>query len=82
MVKRIALTATLALVAGALAAPASARCGDGRWQEDTRWHSNDRYYGYHYRTPPVVYTRPYNYYYAPPVVYGAEPGLNFTIRVP
>ena len=39
-----------------------------------------RYYGYHYREPPVIYATPYNYgYYAPPVIYDNTPG--FTIRI-
>jgi hypothetical protein len=30
----------------------------------------------------VIYATPYNYgYYAPPVVYGAEPGLNFNVNI-
>jgi hypothetical protein len=77
----------LALVA--VAAPASASWwGDGRWHEDNRWNNdnnnnknwNNRYYGYHYRDPPVVYATPYNYgYQPPPVVYDNTPG--FTIRI-
>jgi len=81
MTKRIGLAAALALLAFAgVVAPASARWyGDGRWHEDQRWQGQgrERYYGYHYRAPPVVYGSPYNYgYQAPPVFYGAEPGLN------
>ena len=70
MTKRITLAAVLALAAFAgLAAPASARWyGDGRWHEDNRWNNNhnNRWNGYTYRPPPVVYGTPYNYgYYAP-----------------
>ena len=37
---------------------------------DNRWNNNynDRYYGYYYREPPVVYATPYNYGYVPPPV--------------
>jgi hypothetical protein len=91
--KRIGLAASLVLGALALAAvatPASAGWwGDGRWHEDNRWNNNNnnnnnnwnnRYYGYHYRDPPVVYATPYNYgYQPPPVVYDNTPG--FTIRI-
>ena len=80
---RIATAVALAIVAGvALASPASARWwGDGRWHDDDRWvHHDSRYYGYHYRAPPVVYGTPYNYgYYSPPVVYDNAPGLSFHI---
>ena len=83
MTKRMILAAALAVSAlGALAAPASARWwGDGRWHYDNRWNSSDRYYGYYYRAPPVVYGTPYNYgYYSPPVVYDSTPGFSITIR--
>jgi hypothetical protein len=31
----------------------------------------------------VVYSTPYNYGYTPPpVVYGAEPGINFNVNIP
>ena len=41
---------------------------------------NNRYYGYHYRQPPTVYSTPYNYgYQPPPVIYDNTPG--FTIRI-
>ena len=66
-----------------LAAPASARWyGDGRWHEDNRWNNNNnRWNGYTYRPPPVVYGTPYNYgYYAPPVIYDSAPGFSITIR--
>jgi hypothetical protein len=84
MTKRIGLAIAMAVVAAtSIAAPASARWyGDGRWHEDDRRWDN-RYYGYHYQAPPVIYGTPYNYgYVAPPVVYGAEPGINFNIRIP
>lgn len=89
--KRIGLAASLVLGAlslTALAVPASAAWwGDGQWHEDGRWNNynnnnnyNNRYYGYHYRDPPVVYSTPYNYgYVPPPVVYDNTPG--FTIRI-
>src|SRR5258708_35873778 len=56
--------------------------GTGQWHENNRWHNNNsRYYGYHYREPPVIYSTPYNYgYYAPPVVYDNTPGFSITIR--
>lgn len=86
MTKRVATAIALTLVAVAtVASPASARWwGDGRWHDDDRWgERHERYYGYHYAPPPVVYAAPYNYgYVAPPVVYGAEPGISFSIRVP
>ncbi len=78
----------LALSAG-VAAPASAAWwGNGQWQPDNRWQNNNqrndnwnnRYYGYHYREPPIVYGTPYNYgYQPPPVIYDNTPG--FTIRI-
>ena len=84
MTSRITLAVALAIAAfGALATPASARWeGDGRWREDNRWHgNNNRYYGYEYRAPPVVYGTPYNYgYYSPPVVYNNTPGFTIQIR--
>jgi len=84
MTKRIPLVLALALAALAgLATPASARWwGDGRWHYDERWHA-DRWHGYYYRPPPVVYSTPYAYgYYPPPVVYDAAPGINFNVRIP
>jgi len=85
MTNRITLAIALAVAAfGALATPASARWeGDGRWHDDERWHNNNnnRYYGYEYRAPPVVYGTPYNYgYYAPPVIYNNTPGFTIQIR--
>jgi len=83
---RIGLAASLVLgtlAFAAVAAPASAAWwGNGQWHEDNRWHNNNsRYYGYHYREPPVIYSTPYNYgYYAPPVVYDNTPGFSITIR--
>jgi hypothetical protein len=80
--KHIGLALCIVLGAMAIAAPAGAWWGgDGRWHPDNRWQNyNERYYGYHYRAPPVVYATPYNYgYYAPPVVYDNTPG--FTIRI-
>ena len=83
---RIGLVASLVLgtlAFTAVAAPASAAWwGDGRGHEDSRWTNyNGRYYGYHYREPPVIYSTPYNYgYYAPPVVYDNTPGFSITIR--
>ena len=84
--KAIVLVAGLVVGAMALAAPASAAWwGNGRWHQDNRWTNyNDRYYGYNYRAPPVVYATPYNYgYVPPPVVYDnvvPAPGFSLTIR--
>ena len=84
MMNRLTLAAALGLIAiAAVSQPASARWwGDGRWHEDNRWsNNNDRYYGYYYQAPPVVWGTPYNYgYYAPPVYYDSSPGITFTIR--
>ena len=90
--KHIGLAASLVLAGlafAAVATPASAAWwGNGQWHEDNRWNNgnnnnnnqNNRYYGYHYRDPPVVYSTPYNYgYQPPPVVYDNTPG--FTIRI-
>ena len=84
--KRIGLAASLLLGTLSLAAvanPASAAWwGNGEWHEDNRWNNNwnNRYYGYHYREPPVIYATPYNYgYVPPPVIYDNTPG--FTIRI-
>jgi hypothetical protein len=83
---RIGLAASLVLGTlslATLATPASAAWwGDGRWHEDNRWHNwNNRYYGYYYRAPPVVYSTPYNYgYIPPPVIYDNTPGFSITIR--
>ena len=65
--------------------PASAAWwGNGQWHPDNRYHynnHNNRYYGYHYREPPVIYSTPYNYgYVPPPVVYDNTPGFSITIR--
>ena len=82
----IGLAAGLVVGTLALAGPASAAWyGNGQWHYDNRWHNyNDRYYGYSYRAPPVVYATPYNYgYQPPPVVYDAyppTPGFSLTIR--
>ena len=56
MTRRIPLVLVLALAAVAgLVAPASARWwGNNGWYEDNRW-AGDRWYGYNYRPPPVVY---------------------------
>jgi hypothetical protein len=84
--KAIVLAAGLVVGAMALAAPASAAWwGNGQWHQDNRWNNyNDRYYGYNYRAPPVVYATPYNYgYVPPPVVYDnvvPTPGFSLTIR--
>lgn len=87
--RRIGLAASLVLgllSMAAVAAPASAAWwGNGRWHQDNRWTNyNDRYYGYNYRAPPVVYATPYNYgYVPPPVVYDnvvPAPGFSLTIR--
>ena len=80
--KRIALAAGLVLgmlSVAAMTAPANAAWwGNGQWHQDTRY--DNRYYGYHYRQPPVVYSTPYNYgYQPPPVIYDNTPG--FTIRI-
>jgi hypothetical protein len=84
MMTKLTVAAGLAAIAiAALATPASARWGaDGRWHDDNRWNNwNDRYYGYNYRPPPVVWGTPYNYgYYSPPVVYDSSPSFTFTIR--
>lgn len=89
--KRIGLAASLVLgllSVAAVAAPASAAWwGNGQWHEDNRYYTNDRpndwnnrYHGYHYQPPPVVYSTPYNYgYQPPPVVYDNTPG--FSIRL-
>jgi hypothetical protein len=81
--KHIGLVLSVALGALALAGTASAWTGgDGKWHPDNRWNNNNnsRYYGYHYREPPVVYSTPYNYgYRAPPVIYDNTPG--FTIHI-
>jgi hypothetical protein len=64
--KRIGLAAGLVLgmlSVAAMAAPASAAWwGNGQWHPDNRWNDNrnnndwnNRYYGYHYRQPPVIY---------------------------
>jgi len=75
--RTLALVALGAIVAlGALATPASARWYDRN--DSWRWHSNDRYYGYYYREPPIVYATPYRYV-PPPVVYDATPGFTFHI---
>jgi hypothetical protein len=73
----VAIGAVVAL--SALASPASARWEDNR--RDWSWNGNDRYNGYYYRAPPVVYGTPYynGYYYPPPVVYDNSP--TFTIRI-
>ena len=83
MTKRIVSLVLGMLALAAATAPASAAWwGDGRWHADHRWDGwHDRYYGYHYRAPPVVYATPYNYgYYAPPVVYDNAPGFSINIR--
>ena len=83
---RIGLAASLVLgtlAFTAVAAPASAAWwGNGQWHYDNRWvNYNDRYYGYYYRAPPVVYATPYNYgYLPPPVIYDNTPGFSITIR--
>jgi hypothetical protein len=83
--KVIGLAAGLVVGAMILATPASAAWwGNGRWHYDDRWSNyNDRYYGYNYRAPPVVYSTPYNYgYYPPPAVYDrAPPGPGFSITI-
>jgi hypothetical protein len=83
--KHIGLAASLVLgtlALSAIASPAGARWySNGTWVPDYRWQSSDRYYGYYYRPPAVVYGTPYNYgYYAPPVIYDSAPGFTFTIR--
>ena len=80
----IGLAAGLVVGAIALAAPASAAWwGNGRYYYDSRWDNyNDRYYGYYYRAPPVVYSTPYNYgYYPPPVYYSPSPAPGFSIQI-
>ena len=80
----IGLAAGLVVGALALAAPASAAWwgNEGRYYYDNRWNNNDRYYGYHYRSPPVVYSTPYNYgYYPPPVYYSPSPAPGFSIQI-
>ena len=80
--KHIGLALGVLLGTMALAGPAGAWwSGDGRWHPDNRWQErNERYYGYHYREPPVIYATPYNYgYYAPPLIYDNTPG--FTIHI-
>jgi hypothetical protein len=80
--KQIGLALGVVLGALAIAGPASAWWGgDGRWHPDNRWENNNsRYYGYHYREPPVIYATPYNYgYRAPPVIYDNTPG--FTLHI-
>ena len=50
-----------------------------RDNDNNNW--NNRYYGYHYREPPVVYSTPYNYgYVPPPVVYDNTPGFTICIQ--
>ena len=92
---RLGLAASLvlgALAFTALAAPANAAWWgtDGQWHQDSRWNNNwnnnnndwnNRYYGYHYREPPVIYGTPYNYGYSPPpLVYDNTPGFTIHLR--
>ena len=72
------------VIAIALATPASAAWwGNGNYSYDNRWNNyNDRYYGYSYRAPPVVYSTPYNYgYHPPPVYYSPSPAPGFSITI-
>ena len=83
---RTAIVLATGLVVGSLAvaAPASAAWwGNGQYYNDYRWNNyNDRYYGYYYRDPPVVYSTPYNYgYYPPPVYYNPSPAPGFSITI-
>jgi hypothetical protein len=80
----IGLALGAAVAALALAAPANAAWwGNGQYYNDNRWNNyNDRYYGYYYRSPPVVYSTPYNYgYYPPPVYYSPSPAPGFSIQI-
>ena len=87
--KAIGLAASLVLGTLSLAAvavPANAAWwGNGQWQPDNRYYYNNqqnRYYGYHYRAPPVIYSTPYNYgYVPPPVIYDNAPGPGFSIMI-
>jgi hypothetical protein len=77
--RQVAGIVLMAAVAfGAFAGPAMADRGDHR---DRDWHHH--WDGGYYRSPPVVYNRPYYnqpYYAPPPVVYGPGIGLNIHIR--
>ena len=72
----VMVTAFLALgTFTAASASAEERRGDRQW-EHRDYHHRDWNGGY-YRSPPVIYDRPY---YSPPVVYGPGLGLNFNFR--
>jgi hypothetical protein len=78
----LALGVAVALVA--FAGTADARWYGNGWVEPgyRGWVGTDRYYGYYYREPPVVYGTPYRGYYGyypPPVVYDRTP--TFTLRI-
>jgi hypothetical protein len=86
LVRRVAITAGLAIAALAVAAPAFAHDDDDFGWKHKRHGGHHRFvppgHVYYYRAPPVVYERPVIYRAMPDYSYYGPPPPSLNINIP